>query len=289
MYEDNSMGIMVHMTSERVQPFLRWPGGKRWLVNDLADGITLLPGKKYIEPFLGGGALFFAKQPQKAILSDINPEIVNLFVVMRDKPNELRKRMINHQKNHCKDYYYSVRSQKPKSDVNKAARTLYLNRTCFNGLYRVNKSGEFNVPIGSKNNCIYDIDCFNDYSRVLKNAQICSDDFETTIAKAEEGDFIFADPPYAVNSKDVFTKYNDKLFTWDDQIRLFKTLVEARNKGVIIISTNALSEELVDLYKSENFGVCRIERHCSMAGNPNKRKKIEELLVFSECIGNRLW
>lgn len=273
------------MLSIELQPFLKWPGGKRWLVERIISNISLEPGKRYIEPFLGSGALFFALQPQQAIISDVNRELIELFLVMRDKPDELKKRMINHQKKHCHEYYYEIRASHPKTDVNRAARMLYLNRTCFNGMYRVNKSGEFNVPIGSKNNCVYDIDRFVDYSNALKDAEICNKDFESIIDRAEYGDFIFADPPYASGGREIFTKYNDKLFTWDDQIRLFSSLKNAKDMGAHIISTNVYCEKLIDMYESVGFHVTSADRQCLIAGNAEKRKSVQELIVSTEEMG----
>ena len=265
-----------------LQPFLKWPGGKRWLVDKVERNIVLAPGKRYIEPFLGSGAVFFAIKPHQALLSDINSELIELFLVMRDKPLELKEKMIWHQKHHCKDYYYLIRAKQPRTDVNRAARMLYLNRTCFNGMYRVNRSGKFNVPIGSKSNCIYDIDCFSDYSELLKTAEICNRDFEEIINRAQPGDCIFADPPYVAGERIIFSKYNDKLFTWNDQIRLFSALNLAKEKNVHIISTNVYCEELLEMYEKAGFNVISINRPCMIAGNPEKRKFVQELIVSTE-------
>lgn len=277
------------MSQSKFQPFLKWPGGKRWLVDRIANAISVPEGNKYIEPFLGSGAVFFAVQPTQALLSDINEELIELFIVMRDKPNELRKKLIYHNNHHNHDYYYSIRSMHPRTDVGKAARTLYLNRTCFNGMYRVNKLGCFNVPIGSKTNCIYDVELFNNYSEILHAAQINKSDFENTISKADAGDFIFADPPYAVSNKEVFTKYNDKLFVWEDQLRLFNSLVEAQKRGANIISTNIYCEELMKLYIKAGFFIRKVNRVCSIAGNPEKRKQVTELIISTNEIGDKKW
>lgn len=270
------------MANIALQPFLKWPGGKRWLVDKVVSNISLAPENKYIEPFLGSGAVFFALQPKQALLSDINSELIELFLVMRDKPFELQEKMIWHQKHHSNDYYYSTRAKQPRTDVNRAARMLYLNRTCFNGMYRVNKFGKFNVPIGSKGNCIYDIDSFSDYAELLKTAEICNKDFEEIINMAQPGDYIFADPPYAVGERIIFTKYNDKLFTWNDQIRLFSALNLAKEKNVHIISTNVYCKELFEMYSKAGFNVISINRPCMIAGNPEKRRSVQELIVSTE-------
>ena len=271
------------MDNAIIQPFLKWPGGKRWLIEWLIDDVSIKSGK-YIEPFLGGGAFFFALQPECAIISDINKELIELYKVMRDCPDALREKMIYHQKHHDAKYYYKMRAMHPRTPINRAARMLYLNRTCFNGMYRVNKKGDFNVPIGSKTNCIYDIDLFCQYADILKKAEIVQSDFADTIMRAETGDCLFADPPYAVGDNNLFVKYNNVLFSWNDQMRLFEALKTARNKGVNVISTNAFCGVIKEMYLNEHFYVYEVERHCSIAGNPNKRKITKELVVSTSEI-----
>ena len=219
-------------------PFLKWPGGKRWFVKSYLD-IFPKDYNNYYEPFLGGGSVFFALQPANGMLTDVNEELINTYVVMRDYPDKLRNIMLQHQQNHCNEYYYIMRNQSYTRTIEGAARFLYLNRTCFNGMYRVNKNGIFNVPIGTRDNCIADIELFEEYAKLLKGMQITTADFEVIIKKAKAGDLIFADPPYAVQKKqDGFIKYNDKLFTWADQERLCRCLSEANERGVYVVLTN---------------------------------------------------
>ncbi len=267
--------------SNNMTPFLKWAGGKRWFVHKHID-IIPRDFNCYYEPFVGSGAVFFALSPKTAVISDINDELINLFVIMRDHPDELKYHMLEHQHNHSKDYYYYIRSSNFPDNIRKAARTLYLNRTCFNGLYRVNKNGQFNVPIGTKKNCIYDIQKFDCYSKLLKNAIIRKEDFRTSIARAKEGDLVFADPPYvsAKNEKG-FIKYNEKLFTWNDQIDLMKILIKAREYGVKIMSTNTNSKELKEMYLQNHFNVYELERNSTVAGNLANRKSVKEILIIS--------
>lgn len=269
------------MNEELCTPFLKWPGGKRWFVSQY---LNIFPDKynNYFEPFLGGGSVFFALQPQKGIITDINKELINLYTVMRDTPNELKNIMLSHQKKHCKEYYYEIRSAACEGEIEKAAKFLYLNRTCFNGMYRVNKNGIFNVPIGTKSNCIYDIDKFDEYANSLKKVEVLVSDFEETIRKAQKGDLIFADPPYTVSKKqDGFIKYNDRLFTWGDQERLCKCLSEANERGAYIVLTNVDTEEIFAMYKERNFFIQRLKRSSMIAGNSSKRGNITELLITS--------
>ena len=267
--------------NQRQSPFLKWPGGKRWFVKKYRDIFPKEYGT-YIEPFLGSGAVFFSQMPSKAILGDINEELINLYLVMRDNPDKLKEILMLHQRLHEKDYYYKIRATIPATTEEKAARMLYLNRSCYNGMYRVNKRGEFNVPIGTKTHFLYDIDSFEDYAQCLENAQLFCADFCQTIAMAKQNDFIFADPPYALARNSNFVKYNDKLFEWKDQIRLHKALVAARDRDVKIVLTNVYCEEIAELYQTTGFFVQEISRASTIAGKVDKRGKVTELIITSK-------
>jgi len=203
---------MDMLASVPVVPPLKWAGGKRWFV---ARHMALLPGKfnTYIEPFVGSGALFFALQPRAAVLSDANADLINLYECIRTYPKELEKLLRFYQVRHNSDFYYKVRAQRLRSPLRRAARMLYLNRTCWNGLYRVNRRGEFNVPIGTKTSVVLESDDFEQISRVLSAAVLRVGDFEATIDGAGAGDFVFVDPPYTVaHNNNGFIKYNEELF-----------------------------------------------------------------------------
>ena len=270
------------MNKEPLSSFLKWPGGKRWLLKKLPE-IFSIQFNNYYEPFLGSGAVFFHLCPKESVLSDVNEELINLFVQMRDHPQELAKQLEAHQKKHSKTYYYEIRDKNYVSSMERAGRFLYLNRTCFNGMYRENKNGKFNVPIGTKDNCIYDIDKFEHYSNALKNAELMTCDFRDTIKKAKSGDLLFVDPPYTIGQaqQNSFIKYNSKLFSWNDQKDLCNEIVAARNRGVIIISTNAYCDELLEMYKKEGFYVQPIEKKSTISGVIDKRRKTTELLITS--------
>jgi len=262
--------------------FLKWPGGKRWLTNVIKD---LVPQQysNYYEPFLGGGAVFFSLTPKKGVISDINPELINLYTAMRDYPLTLKHLMRQHQELHSHEYYYQIRSKQYIDPVEQAARFLYLNRTCYNGMYRVNRNGQFNVPIGTKTDCIYDVDLFEEYSFALKNVKISTNDFAVTIQQASSDDLIFADPPYAsAQKKDTpFLKYNDRLFTWDDQTRLHNVLVAAKMRGVKVILTNANYQEIKDIYTESGFFITEVNRTSNIASKSDKRSIVSELLITS--------
>jgi len=261
--------------------FLKWPGGKRWLISKYHD---LLPKQynRYIEPFVGGGSVFFSLSPTNALISDINPELINMYVVMRDNPDDLKQILLQHHRNHSEGYYYEIRGIIPADNVEQAARFLYLNRTCFNGMYRVNRDGMFNVPIGTKSNCIYDIDKFTDYSKSLSNIQIVVSDFSPIIREAYPRDLVFVDPPYTIaHNQNSFIKYNERLFTWADQERLINDLCHARDNNAIVIATNANYHLISEMYNDHGFYTTVIHRYSSISGRIDRRGIQEELLITS--------
>lgn len=260
-------------------PPLKWAGGKRWFA---ANYKYLIPKEftKYIEPFVGSGAIFFEIQPKEALLADLNEELINLYKIIRDKPNDLGKIMKQHQANHSHDYYYKIRSMICTTDLTRAARTLYLNRTCWNGLYRVNLKGEFNVPKGTKDKVIYETDNFQLLSSALKNAELKCQDFELSIDAAGKGDFLFIDPPYTVaHNNNGFIKYNQNLFSWSDQIRLRNAVLRAAHRGAQIIVTNANHQSVKDLYSDKAFETQIVTRASTISGTNKSRGKFEEIVI----------
>ena len=261
-----------------MKPFLKWAGGKRWLARDLTEHFEGFTGT-YVEPFLGSGAIFFHFQPDSAILSDMNLELITTYSAIRDSHQLVREKLQAHAIMHCEEYYYGVRSERPSQPHEIAARLLYLNRTCWNGLYRVNKKGQFNVPIGTKDTVVDPNESFLEISRALSKAKIRHSDFEETIELAQEGDLIFADPPYTVaHNNNGFVKYNETIFSWDDQVRLAEALQRASMRGCRVISTNAAHDDLKALYQ-DNFNVNEIARHTVISGQNKGRKVTAELFV----------
>lgn len=261
-----------------ILPFLKWAGGKRWLVSSYSDLLTF-PYKRYIEPFLGSGAVFFHLTPKKAILADSNKELIKTYQAIKDDWKGVKRELQKHHCNHSKKYYYAVRGSNPRTPHTKAARFIYLNRTCWNGLYRVNLHGEFNVPIGTKTNVILDTDDFEAISKLLKNADLRVGDFESVISLAGPGDLVFVDPPYTVkHNLNGFVKYNEKLFSWDDQIRLKECLTQAKQRGARIVVTNAFHDSVKRLYRG--FGeFLTLTRSSIIAASSARRKECEELVI----------
>src|SRR5437763_464936 len=178
-------------------PFLKWPGGKRWFIFRWAN---MLPTRfdRYVEPFLGGGSVFFHLQPAKALLADKNEELITAYRAVRDHWRKVWARLRRYHARHDEEYYYRIRDSNPTSPVGRAARMIYLNRTCFNGIYRVNLEGNFNVPVGTKSNVVLGTDDFEAVARLLAQADLRASDFEPVIDESTTGDFVFADPPYTV-------------------------------------------------------------------------------------------
>lgn len=259
-------------------PFMKWPGGKRWFTQ---RHLNLLPEKfdRYFEPFLGSGAVYFSIQPKIAVISDRNEELINTYQAIKSDWHALVSLLQKHQKNHSTDYYYKIRAEKPRNLISKAARTIYLNRTCFNGIYRVNLNGEFNVPIGTKDKVLLDTDNFPAVASLLSGADILSKDFEEIIDMSSKGDFIFIDPPYTIkHNNNGFIKYNEHLFSWHDQIRLRDAIIRAKNRGALILMSNANHQCVHELY-ADIGDLFVLSRASLISGSINGRGTYTELFL----------
>lgn len=259
-------------------PFLNWAGGKRWLA---ASHNHLLPTtfKKYYEPFLGSAAIFFALQPEKAVLADVNKELIDCYMALKDEWTVVEEYLKLHHRSHSHDYYYKVRAAKPRNFAKRAARFIYLNRTCWNGLYRVNLNGKFNVPKGTKKNVLLGTDDFQSVSHLLQNVELLNTDFEASISTAQKGDFIFVDPPYTVKHNfNGFVKYNETMFRWEDQLRLSECLKDASKRGCLILLTNANHPSIVELYEHD-FALIPLTRASTIAASSLRRGIYEELVI----------
>jgi DNA adenine methylase len=286
--KDCRAGQAFLFRSEATIPFLKWPGGKRWFV---ANHAHLFPSSfnRYIEPFLGSGSVFFFLRPAKALLGDINPQIVDTYTALKNDWFEVEQHLERHDECHSESYYYLVRAARPRLLSRRAAQFIYLNRTCFNGIYRVNLEGNFNVPKGTKDLVLFDGDDFGSVSKLLRRAAIKLADFEVLIDEAKKGDFVFADPPYTVrHNVNGFIKYNENLFSWTDQIRLADSLKRARDRGSKIVATNANHSSVRKLYKDRGFFVRSVSRFSSISAAAESRKDFEELVILSDAQDNRL-
>ena len=267
------------------RPFLKWAGGKSRLISQirahLPESHTY---KQYFEPFLGGGAVFFYLQPYVATLTDVNPELIVTYNCVKENLSELISLLKIHAHHHSKEYYYKLRQTSFKTDLDQAARLIYLNKTCFNGLYRVNSKGQFNVPLGRyKNPNICPIDLLLSASNCLQSAQIKQADFSEVLNYATSSDdFVFFDPPYhPISSTSYFTAYSRKSFTKDDQIRLRDTCAQLASRGVKVMVCNSDCQFIRTLYAEINFKIFAIKAPRVINSNIKNRGTIHELLITS--------
>ena len=265
---------------EKIRPFLRWAGGKQWLTPTLTS-LAPYNFNTYFEPFLGGGAYFFSLLPSKAILGDKNEILIETYKAIKSNPEMVIKKL--KQWENEEETYYEIREQEFIDHYEKAAKFIYLNKTCWNGLYRVNKNGKFNVPFSNNRRKVFEADQIIKASKSLQNSQLLSGDFELILDCAKKNDLIYLDPPYTVShSKNGFRQYNEKLFSWEDQKRLSKCANELVKKGCYVLISNAWHEPIIKLYK--DFIMLEVSRHCIIAANAKKRNLVSELLFISSNI-----
>jgi DNA adenine methylase len=262
-------------TNKGGPPLIKWPGGKRALVPKLLSHAPRKFGT-YYEPFFGGGALFFALSPRKAVLGDLNQELINCYRCIQNQPSQLIA-LLKRKKNSEVDYY-RVRSMRPRTDLGRAARLLFLTRLSFNGIHRVNLRGEFNVPYGYKT-WLDTVDATQllATAEALKRSEVRCGDFIKTTKDARAGDFIFFDPPYTVaHANNGFLKYNENIFSWADQVRLLEYAKLLAKRGCRILISNADHDSIVDLYGGIERHI--VERHSVIAASSQHRRKISESL-----------
>ncbi|MBA0908875.1 MAG: DNA adenine methylase [Nitrosarchaeum sp.] len=271
------------------KPFVKWAGGKRQLIPILNQNIPESFGT-YFEPFLGGGALLFHiltdKFSQKCSISDLNSDLVLAYTTIRDRIDSLIISLKNHEKNYQKDsesYFYSIRESNPRSEIEKTSRLIFLNRTCFNGLYRVNSKGKFNVPLGRYSNPnIVNEENIRAVSQILQSSRIsikCRD-FEAVLRDAKKGDLVYFDPPYQpVSATANFTSYTTKNFTYDDLTRLAELCLKLDSRGCKVLLSNSDSKEVADIFVKNPWNITRIKANRSINSNSNKRSGHFELLI----------
>ena len=271
------------------KPFVKWAGGKRQLIPILNENLPKRFGA-YYEPFLGGGALLFhviSKHPhQDCNISDLNSDLVLTYTVIRDNVEDLIVSLKKHAKSYEKDsksYYYYIRENHPRSAIEKASRLLFLNRTCFNGLYRVNSKGKFNVPLGRYTNPnIVNADNLYAVSKILNSnpVQIRCRDFESIIDDVKSGDLIYFDPPYQPVSKTAnFTSYTNKDFTHEDLTRLFRLCEKLNEMGCKVLLSNSHSDVVSKMFSKKPWNIAKIEANRSINSNSKNRKGHYELLI----------
>ncbi|VEU79898.1 DNA adenine methylase [Haploplasma axanthum] len=271
-----------------MNPVLKWVGGKRQLLNKIKE---LMPKEYdcYYEPFIGGGALLFDIEPKRAVINDMNSELVNVYKVLSNKNEyvKLISKLDEHQFNHSKEYYYSIRELDRSDDYKllpkheKAARIIYLNKAGYNGLYRVNSKGYYNVPFGQKEKVnLYSKENIDEVNKFFCNndIKIVNVDFEEAVSEAKKGDFVYFDPPYDnLDNKESFTSYTKDSFTREDQIRLFNTFEILSKLGVKVMLSNHYTEFIKELYKDYKIKVVSAKRLVN--SNSNGRGDVLEVII----------
>ena len=283
MFED-----IAKLLEEKPKPFVKWVGGKRQLLKQFRD-LGLYPPENfdpitntYFEPFVGGGAVFFDLLPETAYLSDLNNELVVTYNVIKNDVENLIKSLKKHKLD--KEYFLKIRAQNPEklSDLNTASRFIYLNRTCFNGMYRVNSKGGFNVPFGKYTNpLICDESNLRKASKALKNVEVKKQDYKEVLKKAKKGDFIYFDPPYYPVSKTAsFTSYTSESFLDKEQIELRDTFVELHKRGCFVMLSNSDTPLINKIYSEpKGLRITKVQAGRAINSDASKRGKITEVLV----------
>lgn len=282
MSPDNNIKLKYY----NLQPFTKWTGGKRQLLSELR---SYMPEKYkcYFEPFVGGGALFFDLAPERAVINDFNEELMNVYRQIKEKPADLIDLLLEHKTNNSKEYYLELRSVDrdgridEMTDVERAARVLYMLRVDFNGLYRVNSKNQFNVPYGRyKNPKIVDVDLIHQISGYLNenDVEILQTDFADAVAGAQAGDFVYFDPPYIpLNETSSFTSYTHEGFSYEEQVRLRNTFKELTDRGVYVMLSNSSSSLVEELY--QGFNIHFVEAQRTNGAKSSSRGKISEIIV----------
>lgn len=283
MFED-----IAKLLEEKPKPFVKWVGGKRQLLKQFRD-LGLYPPENFdpitntfFEPFVGGGAVFFDLLPETAYLSDLNNELVVTYNVIKNDVENLIKSLKKHKLD--KEYFLKIRAQNPEklSDLNTASRFIYLNRTCFNGMYRVNSKGGFNVPFGKYTNpLICDENNLRKASKALKNVEIKKQDYKEVLKKAKKGDFVYFDPPYYPVSKTAsFTSYTSESFLDKEQIELRNTFVELHKRGCFVMLSNSDTPFINKIYSEpKGLRITKVQASRAINSDASKRGKITEVLV----------
>ncbi len=262
-----------------VKPFVKWPGGKQWLAGAAPHLVPAKWSGRYYEPFVGGAAFFFALEPGRATLSDRNRELMATYRAIRINTEGVIRLLRGYP--YDEKYYYRMRDASPRSASAVAARLLYLNRTCWNGLYRVNKEGRFNTPFGTfKNPTVCDAERLRASARLLRRATLQHGDFDGVVGAATRGDLVYFDPPYITgHQQNGFLKYNAPLFSWADQQRLARVARALAGRGVHVLISNADHSTVIGLYTG--FHCYRVRRNSLIAGSVHSRGEVTELLLSS--------
>lgn len=270
-----------------IGPFVKWAGGKASLLQDIREIAQTQSWKRYHEPFLGGGAIYFGLKPATASLSDTNPDLINAYTEVRDHAADLVERLEFYRANHSREFYLATRKEVPSDRTERAVRFLYLNRTCFNGLWRVNSRGEFNVPMGSyKTAPHFPTDRIIADSRQLKDVVLECQDFRSSLLRSahrpKKGDLVYLDPPYVpVSATSRFTSYTKEDFLDKDQRDLADIVRRLTKTGVKVILSNSDTKVVRELYPNDEYESRIVSMSRAINSVPSRRGKIPERLIWN--------
>ncbi len=261
----------------RTKPFLRWAGGKNWLIKHLDLFLPKSSFNNYHEPFLGSAAVFLSINPQKkSFLSDLNKDLILTYTILKNNPEELIKNLKKF--TNSEEFYYKIRDKRYEDPIKEAARFIYLNQTSFNGIYRVNLQGKYNVPYGYRTKEFLDADVLRKVSVSLQQAELFHGDFDLVKENVKKKDLIFLDPPYTVShNNNGFIKYNQKLFSIEDQKRLSSLIDFIKNKDAFYILTNA-AHATIDVIFEKGDKKIELNRASLIGGNNAKRGQTSEYI-----------
>lgn len=274
-----SGNILTLARSLEARPFLKWTGGKQWLAS-VAD--ALLPQNftgRYYEPFVGGGSVFFGLGLPRAILSDACEDLIEAYIGVRDSPERVIALLQSYP--YERDFFERLRRARPRVPHTRAARLIYLNKTAFNGMYRVNLKGEFNVPFGRYvNPTICDADRIRSASQALQGVKLRTTDFAAALRRVTPKDFVYLDPPYITGHRNNgFVKYNAPLFSWEDQTRLAERAATLKSQGTVVVVSNSDHDDVTSLYKG--FFRYVVSRNSLIGGAGSTRGSVCEALLTS--------
>lgn len=273
----------IENKSKNIKPFLRWAGGKRWLINHI-EAVQNIKINNYFEPFLGGGSVYFnINNFQNAYLSDLNHDLIDTYNCIKNDVQTVIAKLSTYNNN--EEEYYKTRELTYNDEYDRAAQFIYLNKTSFNGIYRVNREGKFNVPYGFRNKDLDLVEAENLIlvSEKLQTATISCQDFSKIENQITKGDLIFLDPPYTVaHENNGFIQYNQKIFSIEDQERLSKLVEAIKQKEAYYILTNAKHEAILEIYKNIDKPIV-LTRSSTIGGNGARREDFNEY-IFSNCL-----
>lgn len=270
--------MAVELRDKPIKPFLRWAGGKAWFHRHLADLINDHEFDNYYEPFLGGASIFFSLNTTQAVLSDANAELIETYQAVRDMPEQVIETFSTYRNE--REFYYNLRAEIPQENFKRAARFIYLNRTSYNGLYRVNRQGRYNVPFGNKPSIGIDEEIIRNASEALRNTTLVAGDFAAGLNHIRENTLVFLDPPYTVShNNNGFISYNQNIFSIEDQQRLANFIHQIDEAGAYFILTNAAHDAIRDIFR--NCGRSFTVERQSLIGGRNAQRGLTEELVFT--------